>query len=424
MIPGYQYMIHVQHRIQASRWIGSVPHHIAQTPYLVYSPLFPGVDQNSVEGLQVAVDVGEYGYSHDFKNPFVLSAKYSTLPLWPRFGEDIMQTVKVRDIGEFGLIQSLKDLICKLEQPLEETTFPLLLGIGDDAAAWHTVEATELATTDTLVDGVHFRHDLISWEDLGWKALAVNLSDVAAMGGLPLYALVTLGLKPETEVEDVHTLYRGMLSACREYQCRIVGGDMVQSPVTFITVAMTGVVRGHVLTRQEAKPGDMISVTGPLGCAAGGLQSLLQGTVPEGERGIHLRQAYNRPVPRLQASRVLVQSGVNTAMDISDGLTDDLSKMCVSSGVGAIIHAHQVPVDAFLKDTFPQGYLQLALNGGEDYELLFTGKEEVVSKVVTWLGQSAAVIGRIVAEHPGEVRVLDESETELHLARHGWDHFR
>jgi thiamine-monophosphate kinase len=335
-----------------------------------------------------------------------------------------MQTVKIRDMGEFGLIQSLKELVCQWEQPSGETTFPLLLGIGDDAAAWHTVEATELATTDTLVDGVHFRHDLISWEDLGWKALAVNLSDIAAMGGSPLYALVTLGLKPETEVEDVHTLYRGMLSACREYQCRIVGGDMVQSPVTFITVAMTGVARRHVLTRQEARPGDMIAVTGPLGCAAGGLQALLQGTVPEGERGIHLRQAQNRPVPRLQAGQALVESGVRAVMDISDGLTDDLAKMCVSSGVGAIIHAHQVPVDAFLKDTFPQGNLQLALNGGEDYELLFTGKEEVVSEVMTRLGPSAAVIGRIVAEHPGEVQVLDEGGAELRIDRHGWDHFK
>lgn len=335
-----------------------------------------------------------------------------------------MRTVKVRDIGEFGLIRSLQELVCQWKQPLGEATFPLLLGIGDDAAAWRTVDGTELATTDTMVDGVHFRHDLISWEDLGWKVLAVNLSDIAAMGGSPLYALVTLGLNPETEVEDVHALYMGMLSACREYHCQIVGGDMVQSPVTFITVAMTGVAKGHILTRQEAKPGDMIAVTGPLGCAAGGLQALLQGTVREGDQGRHLRRTHNRPVPRLDAGQVLVQGGVNAAMDISDGLTDDLSKMCVSSGVGAIIDAHQVPVDSFLKDAFPQGYLQLALNGGEDYELLFTGKEEVVFKVITRLGPSAAVMGRIVADHPGIVQVLDERGGEFHLDRHGWDHFR
>jgi len=335
-----------------------------------------------------------------------------------------MHTVKVRDIGEFGLIKSIQELVLRWGQTSEETTFPLLFGIGDDAAVWRTSEATEMASTDTLVDGVHFRSDLISWEDLGWKAMAVNLSDIAAMGGSPLYALVTLGLNPEAEVEDVHALYEGMLSACREYHCSIVGGDMVQSPVTFITVAMTGIASEGVLTRNEAKPGDLIAVTGPLGCAAGGLQALLQDTALEGEQGSHLYKAHNRPMPRLDACQVLVRCGVNAAMDISDGLTDDLSKMCVSSGVGAIIYAHQVPVDSFLKDTFPQTYLQLALNGGEDYELLFTGKEEVVYSVVAGLGRSAAIVGRIVSEHPGEVQVLDDRGDELRLNQHGWDHFK
>ena len=111
-------------------------------------------------------------------------------------------------------------------------------------------------------------------------------------------------------------------------------------------------------------------------------------------------------------------------MDISDGLTDDLAKMCVSSGVGAVVYADQVPVDAFLKDVFPHSYLQLALNGGEEYELLFAGREEVIAEAVAQLGPSATILGRIVAEHPGRVLVLDERGAELHLDRHGWDHFR
>ena len=335
-----------------------------------------------------------------------------------------MLTVKVQEIGEFALIQSLRELVCQGNPSSGEMIFPLLLDIGDDSAAWHTIEATEMATTDTLVEGVHFRHDFTSWEDLGWKALAVNLSDIAAMGGSPLYALVTLGLQPETDVEDVHSLYRGMLSACQEYQCRIVGGDIVRSPATFITIALTGVARGHVLTRHGAQPGDVVAVTGPIGCAAGGLQALLQGTVLEDEQGRHLYNAHSRPMPRIQAGQVLVQRGVQAAMDISDGLTDDLSKMCVSSGVGAVIYADRVPVDAFLKDAFPQDYLQLTLNGGEDYELLFAGNEEVISEVVTQLGPSAAIIGRLVADHPGDVQVLDGRGAELQVDRHGWDHFR
>lgn len=346
------------------------------------------------------------------------------LLLWPRLAEDIIWIVKVRDIGEFALIQRLQKLVCQGKPSSEDMAFPLLLGMGDDAAAWRTNEAIELATTDTLVEGVHFRHDLTSWEELGWKAVAVNLSDIAAMGGSPLYILVTLGLKPDTEVEDVEALYRGMLSACREHGGFIVGGDMVRSSFTFITIAMTGVAGEHVLTRHTAQPGDVVAVTGPLGCAAGGLQALLQGTVLEEKTSSHLRQAHVHPQPRLQAGHVLVQSGVRTAMDISDGLTDDLAKLCASSGVGAIIYADQVPADAFLKDAFPRGYLQLALNGGEDYELLFAGRGEVVAATVTQLSPPATIIGRIVTEHPGRVLVLDERGAELHLDRHGWDHFR
>ena len=335
-----------------------------------------------------------------------------------------MRAVTIRDVGEFGLIRSLREMVCRWEQPSGGEEFPLLLGIGDDAAAWHTTEATELATTDTLVSGAHFRHDLTSWEDLGWKAMAVNLSDIAAMGGQPLYALVTLGLQPETGVEDVKALYRGMLSACREYRCRIVGGDMVQSPVTFITVAMTGVAREHTLTRRQAEVGDCIAVTGPLGCAAGGLQALLRDALPDGEPGVHLRMAINRPVPRLDVCQALVRSGIKAAMDVSDGLVDDLSKMCLASGVGAVIHAYRVPVDSFLRDAFPEEYLRFALGGGEDYELLFTGKEEVISNVVDGLAPSASVIGRIVADHPGSVRALDEGGVEISIDLRGWDHFR
>ena len=172
-----------------------------------------------------------------------------------------MRAAMIRDVGEFGLIRSIQELVCEGQQDSGDDDFLLLLGIGDDAAAWRTPEATELATTDTLVDGVHFRHDLTSWEDLGWKSMAVNLSDIAAMGGRPLYALVTLGLTLDTAVEDVRELYRGMLSACRAYGCRIAGGDIVRSPVDFVTVAMTGAARDPTLTRRTAKPGDSIAVS-------------------------------------------------------------------------------------------------------------------------------------------------------------------
>ena len=272
------------------------------------------------------------------------------------------------------------------------------------------------------MDGVHFRHDLTSWEDLGWKSMAVNLSDIAAMGGRPLYALVTLGLTNDTEIEDVRELYRGMLDACRAHGCRIAGGDIVRSPVDFITVAMTGAARGVTLTRSAAKPGDSIAVTGPLGSAAGGLQALLQGSLPQDESGSRLQAAFNRPVPRLDACETLIGCGVKTAMDVSDGLVDDLAKLCEASGVGAVVEAGRVPADAHLRDTYPEGWLRLALNGGEDYELLFTGADAAVEAALTTLTQ-AAVVGRIVADHPGRVRVVDDAGADIPLDRSGWDHF-
>ena len=335
-----------------------------------------------------------------------------------------MRAVKLKDMGEFALIQALQEMVEEDGSSSQEALSSLVVGIGDDAAAWMPETATELATTDTLVDGVHFRHDFISWTDLGWKAMAVNLSDIAAMGGSPLYALVTLGLKPDTEVADAQALYGGILSACREYGCRIAGGDLVRSPVTFITVAMTGVAGGHLLTRHEAQPGDVVAVTGHLGCAAGGLRALLRGHTPEGESGRHLREAHARPIPRLAEGQVLVQEGVRAAMDVSDGLMDDLSKMCVASGVGAIVYSDRVPADTFLSESFPQDYITLALGGGEDYELLFTAPDEVISRAQSSLAISATALGRIVADHPGRVRVVDERGEQLQIDQRGWDHFR
>ena len=326
--------------------------------------------------------------------------------------------MKVSELGEFALIRVLQEMVCDSGLPS-----PMTLGIGDDAAAWRNPDSVELATTDTMVDGVHFLHDTLSWRDLGWKSLAVNISDIAAMGGLPLHALVTLGLKPETEVDDVKAMYDGMLSACREYGCAIAGGDIVRSPVNFVTISVVGAAPGPLLTRSAARPGDVVAVTGPLGCSGGGLRMRLDSLSLDGDLSAHLACAHDRPIPRVQEGQTLVHEGVQAAMDVSDGLVDDLGKLAAASGVGAVICASNVPVDGHLKKAFPHDYMQLALNGGEDYELLFTGPEDVVSAALAALGPSAAVIGRVVEGRPGEVRVLDVSGAELEISKRGWDHF-
>ena len=178
-------------------------------------------------------------------------------------------------MGEFGAIDRLTRLILERRQRVPAPGHALLVDTGDDAAAWHSPAGSYLFTTDTMVEGVHFTQATLSWEDVGWKVMAVNVSDLAAMGGQPLYALVTLGLPAEFPLSALDMLYEGALSMAEEAHFAIVGGDMVKSPTTFVTVALVGTIQGAPMTRGSAIPGHLVAVTGPLGSSAGGL-ALLQ----------------------------------------------------------------------------------------------------------------------------------------------------
>ncbi len=340
-----------------------------------------------------------------------------------------MHGMKVSELGEFGLIDALAELINK-EAPKTARVdrkhgYKLLIGIGDDTAAWKGSASTiELFTTDTLVQDVHFVSGKITWDELGWKALAVNYSDMAAMGGTPLYSVITLGLPQETLVEDIVEMYRGMLKVCKEYEGSIIGGDIVKSPTLFVTVALVGYCDKFPLTRSAAVAGEQVAVTGHLGSSGGGLRMLLEDlTLEEGAAG-YLRAAHNMPRPRIKEGQTLLNLGVKAAMDVSDGLVDDLSKMCKASKMSAVVHSSQVPVHESLKQAFPRDLLQLALGGGEDYELLFTAPEKVMAKVASSLPGQVSVIGEIVDGKAGEVKVLDEKGRAIPLKKGGWDHFR
>lgn len=328
----------------------------------------------------------------------------------------------VKDLGEFQLIDLLSSTLGAEHDP--KGSSHLMLTIGDDAAAWRGSDSTTVLTTDTMVEGVHFSLDWTAWETLGWKAMATNQSDVAAMGCMPMYAVVSLGLRGDLPVEGLEQMYRGMASACAANGGAIVGGDVVRSPTFFVTVAMTGSAEGEgrLLTRDAAKPGDIIAVTGNLGSSAGGLQTLRDGPVVDGEIAAHLRNAHIRPSPRVQEGSALRGLGVSAAIDISDGLVDDLGKFCAASGVGADLRADQVPVDYRLKRAFPDDWLSLALSGGEDYELAFTASSETVTKAARKLDATVTQIGQ-VREGSG-VRVLNAHGDEISVGRGGWDHFK
>lgn len=336
--------------------------------------------------------------------------------------------MRISDLGEFGLIELVQQWTRDPGRSVEDSPAAVCRAVvdnGDDAAAvtFVTAGVTELYTTDTMVDGIHFTSETTPWRDLGWKAIASNVSDVAAMGGTPAFALVTLGLPADTRVDDIKELYSGMNEICREFGAQIIGGDMVRSPVGFITVALTGIATGKPMVRTAARPGHLVGVTGPVGGSAGGLRAMLEEAPAVGPDADQLAISHRRPRPHVAEGQILVANGIESAMDVSDGLADDLAKLCAASGVAAVVRADQVPADAALKSVFSQDWLDLALYGGEDYVLLFTAPPEVMSAVVNGLPASAAVIGEITEGTAGAVTVLDSDGNPRLRGGAGWDHF-
>ena len=332
--------------------------------------------------------------------------------------------MKVSELGEFGLI----DLVAKRVASSRGNQAPwqnLIIGIGDDAAAWQGDGTVQLATTDSLVQDVHFSLLTASWYELGWKALAASLSDIAAMGGVPQYALITLALPADSEVDDAMALLQGMVALTEPYGVAIVGGDIVRASLIVITTAVTGSApdREHILTRSTAKPGDKIAVTGYLGTAAAGLKMLTGKLELDPEAVTSLRQAFLRPNPRIAEGQLLAEHGVKTAIDISDGLISDLGHICEASHVGARIEVDRLPVAPAVKANFGEESLELALSGGEDYELLFTASAETIDNVTRAASCPVTVIGEIIADKIGKIDLIDSHGKPRHLNKGGWDHF-
>ncbi len=339
--------------------------------------------------------------------------------------------MKVSELGEAGLIDLIAGIVNNTRDKGAPPWQQLFLGIGDDAAAWYGDSSIQLATVDALRQGVHFTLETTGWTDLGWKALAVNLSDIAAMGGLPRYALVSLALPDQTEAESVVDLYKGITELARKFGVAIIGGDTDRSPLIDISITVIGCTRGRdqsLLTRSAAKVGDKVAVTGYLGGAAGGLEMLTKNLKLDSKAIDSLRQAFLRPFPRVAEGQVLVDKGVRTAIDISDGLVADLNHICRKSRVGARIEVGRVPVAPAVKANFGARALELALSGGEDYELLFTTSGEIIEQVKASTSCPITVIGEIIlpSEKVGEneVSLVDGHGRPVLLTRTGWEHFK
>jgi thiamine-monophosphate kinase len=326
--------------------------------------------------------------------------------------------MKVWELGEFGLI----DLIAKIVG--KPSRAELVLGIGDDTAAWRTGRSVQLATTDILIQDVHFNLDTVTWRDLGWKALAVNISDIAAMGGTPGYAMVSLGLPPDTEVASIRELYRGIIDIAKKFDIDIVGGNISRAPMVIIDISLIGKASQALLTRSAAKPGDQIAVIGYLGTSAAGCRMLKSSLKLDKSATALLKEAHLRPRPRVTDGLILAKNGVKAAIDISDGLISDLTHICEASKVGARVWIDRLPVHPKVKAAFRNESLGMALSGGEDYELLFTARSSVINKVERVMSTPVTVIGEITREHSGKVTLLDRQGRAIDWKERGWDHFR
>lgn len=307
----------------------------------------------------------------------------------------------------------------------------IVAGIGDDAAILKRSSGKWwLVTTDALIEGVHFRREYTPAQLLGHKALAVNLSDIAAMGGRPRFFLLSLAIPEDLDDTYVEGFLEGIVAAADRYAVVLIGGNLAASPQGLSAhVTVIGECAAHRAVRRDgAMPGEAIYVTGRLGLSALGLQLLAAGYRLSDELPEPLRRpilAHLAPEPRLSLAQHLAEGGVARAMiDLSDGLSSDLRRLCEESRVGAVLYAEALPLVAEASE-FGADPLALALHGGEDYELLFTVREDHIPRLEEVRGQfpdlPLSCIGRTISD-PGHV-YLEHAGHREPLAPRGYDHF-
>ncbi|MDI6767391.1 MAG: thiamine-phosphate kinase [Bacteroidota bacterium] len=351
-----------------------------------------------------------------------------------------MQHTDISLIGEFGLIDRIRKIV---DVRVDDFALHdnLMMGIADDAAVFRpTPGKVQLFTTDAFVEGIHFDLTFTSFKHLGWKIIAANISDIAAMGGIPRYAAITLSLPKKISVEMVEELYRGAIFVCKKYSCLIVGGDTTSSMASMvISVALTGEAdERFVRYRKDAKPGEYICVTGHLGASLAGLKVLKR----EKERFVKSNDSpafkpnlepyalaiekHLMPKPRLDISKILKEHvQIGAMIDISDGLASEIHHICNNNEVGAMIHEQNIPIEAVtqkIAGEFTESPFDYSLYGGEEYELLFTISEEEYSKLEK-LTTDITIIGRVTEKEKGIILVREQGEEEP-LRFVGWDHFR
>ena len=318
--------------------------------------------------------------------------------------------MNLKSIGGFGLIKRIRKKVNLYSKDI-------VVGIGDDAAVLkYDNKHYLLFKTDMLVQDVHFSLKYSTPEQIGAKAIEHNVSDIASMGGFPKFAIISLALPKNIEVEFVDRLYYGINKTAQEYKINIVGGDLSSSKKIMVSIALIGFVeKKYLALRNKAKVGDLIFCSGNVGSSSVGL-----GLLKRNKKGESIKK-YIEPQSRLNLSRKLVKIGIKSMIDVSDGVASELKHICEESNVGAIIHADKIPIS---KDTINDSKklnknpLDFALYGGEDFELVFTASKNKLKQLKRY---DVTVIGDIVNKRHGVKIIRNGKKTEL---KNGFDHFK
>lgn len=328
--------------------------------------------------------------------------------------------MRLRELGEFGLIERIRKAT--------PSGPGVRLGIGDDAAWVACKQSSLLITSDLLLEGVHFNLRWTSFYGLGYKTLAVNLSDLAAMGGSPAYLIVSLGIPVDFKAEDVEQFYRGLRALALRSGVVLIGGDTSASKRFFISATLVGYSPYGAIRRSGGRIGDDLYVTGTLGDAALGLQLLKRRKHRARRRGFaYLFARHHFPTARLTAGALLAREKLAKAMiDISDGLLQDLGHICTASRVGAIVYQDALPLSAAYRNWAGRKGPLYALTGGEDYELLFCVRRRDrrrLERIKKRLGVQVTRIGQCRPLAEG-IRVVNPEGEPIAIPVTGHDHFR
>jgi thiamine-monophosphate kinase len=329
--------------------------------------------------------------------------------------------------GEQSLIDRIRRAIPSRPRRATRSASRLRLGIGDDAALLSPARGLDsVITCDAFLEHVHFLPEVHSPDSVGYKSLARATSDIAAMGATPRYFLLTLALPARRTGKWFDNFLSGMSRAAREYGLLLVGGDTSRHPTVAVSITVIGeIARGAALTRSGARPGDLIYVSGALGAAQLGLQLIRRGLHRQ-KRWKPLLRQHCFPAIRLALGRFLASRQLASAMiDLSDGLSTDLARLCASSRVGARLWQERLPAVAVPPALRARGFdpLAFALHGGDDYELLFTVPRRLAKKIpAQHLGVRLTPIGEIIQGR--KVRLVNKDGRAAALDPLGWDHFR